>query len=118
MAPCRRHAIRRGNGNVKKIANAELRLGQRLVVVDSLLSCAGDSNLTHLKMIVAIIWEHNGKVKVSAFFASIRINVAHQRRQLVQRRILPGVNLQFVSWHISVHVLGHRVMAARRAEHS
>lgn len=113
MASRRGHAVRRGNGNIKEIANAELGLCQRLVVVDSLLSCAGDSNFTHLKMIVAIIWEHNGKVEIGSLFARIWINVAHQRRQLVQRRILPGVNLQLIGWHVSVHVLGHRVMASR-----
>lgn len=76
----RRHTIRRGNGNVQEIANAKLGLGQRLVVIDSLLSCAGDTNFTHLKMIVAIIWEHNGKVEIGSLLARIRINVAHQRR--------------------------------------
>lgn len=68
-------------------------------------------------MIIAIIGEHNSKVKVCALFPRIWIHVSHKRGELMQRRILPGVDLQLVGGHVAVHVLRDRMMPARGAEY-
>lgn len=109
MPPLWWHAVGRRNINVHVIANVELGLEQCQIVVGVPLSRAGDANLAH--PIASAVRLDERKIKVGSLATSLRVDVAHQRGELLQRGVLPGVDLELVGGHVAVLVVGRGVMA-------
>lgn len=111
------HPVRRGDVNVHVVSDGELCVAQRLSVIRALLPRTGHADFAH-PVHGRAVRRYDGKVKVGSLAARLRVHVPHQRGQLAQRRVHPGVDLQLVCRHVAVVVLGSRVVPAGGAEHA
>lgn len=77
----RRNTIWRCDVNVHVVADVELGLEKRQIVVGIALAGAGDADFTH-----PVAWTvrlNEGKVKVGALAASLRVDVSHESGQFL-----------------------------------
>lgn len=61
---------------------------------------------------------HQRKIEIGALAPRLRVDVAHQRCQLLQCGVHPRVDLQLVGGHVAVLVVDDGVMAPGGAEYA
>lgn len=111
-----RQPIRRCYIYVHVVADGELDLCQTQILVGRALPGAGDADLAHPIAGPELVGKDESEIEVGALAPRIRIDVAHQSGQLLERGILPCVDLQFVGRHIAVDEFAGRMMATGGAE--